>query len=42
MLPGVVRNLDGVQLEAAVALSDVVDAGDVGAHFINHLHELQR
>lgn len=41
MLSWVVRNLKGVQLEATVTLSDVVDAGDVGAHFINHLHELR-
>lgn len=41
MLSWVVRNLKGVQLEATVALSYVVDAGDVGAHFINHLHELR-
>ncbi len=42
MLSWVVRNLYGIQLEAIVALSYVVDAGDVGAHFINHLHKLWR
>lgn len=41
VLSRVVRNLKGVQLEAAVTLSDVVDAGDVRAHFIHNLHELQ-
>lgn len=41
MLSRVVRNLKGVKLEAAVTLSDVVDAGDVGAHFVHNLHELQ-
>lgn len=41
MLSRVVGNLKGVQLEAAVTLPDVVDAGDVGAHFVHHLHELR-
>lgn len=40
MLPWVVRNLYGIQLEATVALSYVIDPGDVGALFINHLHKL--
>lgn len=41
MLSRVVGNLKGVQLEAAVTLPDVVDAGDVGAHLVHHLHELR-
>lgn len=40
MLSWVVRNLYGIQLEATVALSYVIDPGDVGAHFINDLHKL--
>lgn len=40
MLSRVVRNLYGVQLQAALTLSYVIDAGDVGAHLIHHLHEL--
>lgn len=40
MLSWVIRNLYGVQLEAIVTLSYVIDPGDVGAHFINHLHKL--
>lgn len=40
MLSWVVRNLYGIQLEAAVALSYVIDPGDVRAHFIDHLHKL--
>lgn len=40
MLSWVIRNLNGIQLEAIVTLSYVVDPGDVGAHFINHLHKL--
>ncbi len=40
MLSWVVRNLYGIQLKAAVALSYVIDPGDVGALFINHLHKL--
>lgn len=40
MLSWVVRNLYGVHLEAIVALSYVIDPGDVGTHFINHLHKL--
>lgn len=40
MLSWVVRNLNGIELEAIVALPYVVDPGDVGAHFINHLHKL--
>lgn len=42
MLSWVIRNLYGIKLEATVALSYVVDPGDVGAHFIYHLHKLWR
>lgn len=40
MLSWVVRNLYGVQLEATVALSYVIDPGDIRAHFIDDLHKL--
>lgn len=40
MLSWVVRDLYGVEFEATVALAYIIDASDVGAHFINHLHEL--
>lgn len=42
VLPRVVRYLYGIQFLAAVALSYVIDPGDVGAHLIYHLHKLQR
>lgn len=40
MLSRVVGDLYRVHLEAVVALPYVVDPGDVGAHFIHHLHKL--
>lgn len=40
MFSWIVRNLYGIQLEATVALSYVIYPGDVGAHFIDHLHKL--
>lgn len=41
MLPRVVGDLHGVQLQALVALANVVNPGDVGAHFIDDLHQLR-
>lgn len=40
MLSRVVGNFNGIQLEATVALPYVIDPGDVGAHFVDHLHKL--
>lgn len=41
VLPGVVGDLHGVQLQALVALADVINPGDIGAHFIHNLHQLK-
>lgn len=41
MFPGVVRNLHSIQLEALVTLANVVNSGDIGAHFIYNLHQLK-
>ena len=40
VLSRVVGNFNGIQLEATVALPYVIDPGDVGAHFVDHLHKL--
>ena len=41
VLPRVVGDLHGVQLQALVALADVINPGDIGAHFIHDLHQLE-
>lgn len=41
MLPRVVRDLYSIQLQALVAFANVVNSGDVGAHFIHNLHQLK-
>lgn len=41
MFSWVVWDLKGIQFKPPLRLSYVVNARDVGAHFINHLHELR-
>ena len=41
VLPGMVGDLHGIQLQALVALANVINPCDVGAHFIHNLHQLQ-
>lgn len=40
VVPGVVRDLHGIDLEPARALAQAVRAGDGGALLIHHLHQL--
>lgn len=37
----VVRDLHDVELQTRVALSDAVDAGDVGTRLVHRLHQLR-
>lgn len=41
VLSGIVGNLHGVNLQPLGAFTDVVDPGDVGTLFIDHLHHLE-
>lgn len=41
MLSGIVGNLHGINLQPLRAFTDVVDPGDVGTFFIDHLHHLK-
>lgn len=41
MLARVIRDLHGIQLQPLVALANVVNSGDVGAHFVHGLHQLK-
>lgn len=41
MFSWVVRDLHDVELQTRVALSDAVDAGDVGTRLVHRLHQLR-
>lgn len=41
MFPGMVRDLHRIQLQALVAFANVVNPGNIGAHFIHNLHQLK-
>lgn len=42
MLSRMVRDLHSIQLQALVAFANVVNSGDIGAHFVYNLHQLKK